>query len=154
MRTLFVLCLALAASGCQLTYKLPTRQGNVLEQKQLDQLKTGMTQDQVRYLLGTPLAASPFRNERWDYLGYYQSPRGESFQRTVSVYFDAARKVERLEGVAPEKGAAALASPDTQTLAAEEKKDKVEDSRAEAAAEQSIQPPAPDAVPEEKLPNP
>ncbi|MEC9363711.1 MAG: outer membrane protein assembly factor BamE, partial [Pseudomonadota bacterium] len=67
MRLVFLLVCACALAGCQIIYKLPTRQGNVIEQKQLDQLQTGMTREQVLFLMGTPLAASPFREDRWDY---------------------------------------------------------------------------------------
>src|ERR1043165_2271566 len=35
-RLLAALCLCLALPACGLVYKLPTRQGNVMEQKQLD----------------------------------------------------------------------------------------------------------------------
>src|SRR5690349_678602 len=53
MRKLLALCLALTLPACGLVYKLPTRQGNVIEQKQIDQLKVGMSRDQVKFLMGT-----------------------------------------------------------------------------------------------------
>ncbi|HZP11986.1 MAG TPA: outer membrane protein assembly factor BamE [Nevskiaceae bacterium] len=124
MRKLVALCLALSLPACGLVYKLPTRQGNVIEQKQLDQLKTGMTRDQVRFLMGTPLAASPFRDDRWDYVGYYKTPRGQVFTRTVSLYFDG-DKLARTEGAAPPSGGDKTA-PDTGSAAKEEKKLKEE----------------------------
>src|SRR3546814_3682597 len=77
MRFLLLMSAALALSACSIIYKLPTRQGNVIEQKQLDQLKLGMTHEQVHYLIGTPIAASAFRPNCWAYVGYYKSPRGE-----------------------------------------------------------------------------
>ena len=150
-----VLALALL-SGCQMIYKLPTRQGNVLEQKQLDQLQTGMTRDQVRFLLGTPLAASPFRSERWDYIGYYKSPRGEEQSRTVSLFFDADR-LSRMEGVQMAAAATdALTNPDAKAVAAQQKKDQLEDSRAESAPPSGIimTPTDPSAPAPDKLPNP
>ena len=121
------LCFALPLCACEIVYKLPTRQGNVLEQKQLDQLKTGMTRDQVKFLLGTPLAASPFRTDRWDYVGYYKSPRGDVHTRTVSLYFDA-DKLARSEGAEPPKNADVTA-PDTGSAIHEEKKLKEEKQR-------------------------
>jgi outer membrane protein assembly factor BamE len=98
MRYLLPALLALALAGCELVHKLPTRQGNVIEQKQLDKLQPGMTQEQVRFLLGTPIADSPFRADRWDYTGYYRNPRGKVFQRTVTLYFDDGALV-RMEGI-------------------------------------------------------
>ena len=131
MRPIFALCLALsvplALCACELVYKLPTRQGNVIEQKQLDQLKTGMSRDQVKFLLGTPLAASPFRQDRWDYVGYYKSPRGDVHTRTVSLYFET-DKLARTEGAEAPTGTDATA-PDTGSAIREEKKLKEEKQR-------------------------
>ncbi len=119
MRILIVFLTA-SLAGCAswfdaLAYKLPTRQGNVIEQKQLDQLKVGMTPDQVRFLLGTPLATSPFRDERWDYVGYYKSPRGQVSSRTVSLFFENG-VVARMDGTTLAAGdrakAQALETPD------------------------------------------
>ena len=121
---LAALCLALSLPACGLVYKLPTRQGNVIEQKQLDQLKTGMTRDQVRFLMGTPLAASPFREDRWDYVGYYKTPRGQVFTRTVSLYFEG-DKLARTEGTEPTASGDKTA-PDAGSAAKEEKKLKEE----------------------------
>lgn len=113
-------------SACEIIYKLPTRQGNVLDQKELDKVTVGMTRDQVRFILGTPIAASTLRDDRWDYFGYYKPPRGKSFSRTVSLYFSGDQLV-RMEG---EKAAASLeAAPDMKTLNAEKKKAATEDER-------------------------
>ena len=121
MRSFFCVFLALALSGCSIIYKLPTRQGNVIEQKQLDQLQVGMTKDQVKFLLGTPIATSPFRNERWDYFGYYKSPRGQVSSRTVSLYFDD-NKLARMEGAKLENGED-VGTPDADDIAKQVKKD-------------------------------
>lgn len=115
MRVLLLTLLLLGLSGCQLIYKLPTRQGNVLEQKDLDKLKPGMTREQVKFVMGTPLAATPFRSDRWDYVGYYKSPRGIVSRRTVTVYFDG-EVASRVEGVESAKGDGALSSPDADAV--------------------------------------
>ncbi|MGQ0696834.1 MAG: outer membrane protein assembly factor BamE [Panacagrimonas sp.] len=125
MRVLLLSLLLVSLCGCQLIYKLPTRQGNVLEQKDLNKLKTGMTRDQVKFVLGTPLAATPFRKDRWDYVGYYKSPRGEIVQRTVTAFFDG-DQLARLEGVEEEKGDKALSSPDVDEVLDAEERDKAE----------------------------
>lgn len=120
-------------SGCSLIYKLPTRQGNVIEQKQLDQLKLGMTRDQVKFLLGTPIAASPYTPDRWDYFGYYKSPRGKVASRTVTLYFQG-DKLSQMQGIQlASNDAKLLDNPDFETLKKEEKKDANDKSRAEGA---------------------
>ena len=135
MRSVVALLLLLPLAGCELVYKLPTRQGNVIEQKELDKVKLGMTRDQVRFILGTPIAASPLRDDRWDYFGYYRPPRGEAKSRTVSLFFSGDQLV-RMEG--EQAVADGGATPDAKALAAEQKKAEAEDERAKAIKEGGI----------------
>ncbi len=48
-------------------YRPDIQQGNFVSKEQVAQLKVGMTPDQVRFLLGTPLLNDAFHAERWDY---------------------------------------------------------------------------------------
>lgn len=129
IHVIIVLACASLLSACQLIYKLPTRQGNVIEQKQLDQLAVGMTREQVVYLMGTPLAASPFREDRWDYVGYYKSPRGDESKRVVTLYFDGAGKLAKMEGIQEAAAEQAIESPDIKTVIREEKRAENEQER-------------------------
>lgn len=117
MRAVFAVLLLLPLAGCELVYKLPTRQGNVIEQRDLDKLALGMTREQVRFLLGTPVASSGLREDRWDYYGYYKPPRGNPFSRTVSLYFEGDRLV-RMEGEKPRNGGD---TPDVEAMKADKK---------------------------------
>lgn len=129
---LIVLSAAALISGCQIVYKLPTRQGNVIEQKQLDQLRLGMNREQVEYLLGSPIATDPFRDDRWNYLGYYKSPRGDVSKRIVTLHFEG-ELLAQMEGVADPNGKdKALENPDVETILQQEKKDKQQTGSREA----------------------
>jgi outer membrane protein assembly factor BamE len=78
---------AMLVTGC--VYRLDVQQGNLLDQTDIEAILPGMTRNQVRYLLGTPVAAAPFRTDRWDYM-YYLKP-GKSrrtTQRWLIVWFD------------------------------------------------------------------
>ena len=97
MRAVFTALIALSLCACGIIYKLPTRQGNVLDQKELDKIELGMNRQQVQFILGTPMAASSMRPDRWDYLAYYKNPRGKAFSRTVSLWFDG-DKLARMDG--------------------------------------------------------
>jgi len=127
MRVLLFALLSLALAGCQIVYKLPTRQGNVIEQKQLDQLQVGMSREQVKFLLGTPIATSAFRTDRWDYTGYYKNPRGKVYNRTVSLFFDG-ETLARMEGI-QQAAAGGAVLPDLEALEEQAKKDKTEAGR-------------------------
>lgn len=141
MRVLVIAALAavlgLSLSACSLVFKLPTRQGNVIEQKQLDQLKLGMTREQVTYLMGTPVAASPFRTDRWDYLGYYKSPRGQLSTRTVTLYFDK-ELLARMEGIAAPSNDAEQKGQSASAIYKQQKQEKNEDERAAEATESGV----------------
>jgi len=134
MRLILMSLLVLGLSGCSIVYKLPTRQGNVIDQKQFDLLKVGQTREQVKFLLGTPIATSPFRTDRWDYFGYYKDPRGKVSSRTISLYFDA-DKLARMEGVQIAGAARPLDSPDVERIQAEQQEKEAIEVQTPPAAE-------------------
>jgi outer membrane protein assembly factor BamE len=49
-------------------YRAELVQGNAVTRERLDLVKVGMLRDQVRAVLGTPLVASVFHANRWDYV--------------------------------------------------------------------------------------
>ena len=75
------------SSGC--VYRAAISQGNLVEQEDLDQVEVGMTRNQVRFLLGTPMIDDPFHAGRWDYVYYLKVGRKDAaFKRWVSIVFD------------------------------------------------------------------
>lgn len=93
-RILLLLPLLVACSSKQeitryLTpYKIDVRQGNLVTQEMVAQLRPGLNRDQVRFILGTPLVADMFHSDRWDYVYRFQPGRGELQQRTLTVFFE------------------------------------------------------------------
>lgn len=69
-------------------YRIDIRQGNYIDQSMVAQLKHGMTPDQVRFVLGSPLIVDPFHVGRWDYVYRFQSGKGDVQQRIISVFFE------------------------------------------------------------------
>ena len=49
-------------------YRADVVQGNFISSEQVGQLRAGMSRNDVRNVLGTPLLASVFHAERWDYV--------------------------------------------------------------------------------------
>jgi outer membrane protein assembly factor BamE len=95
---LAVVCAALMA-GC--VYRINIHQGNFVEQKTLDQLTVGMTRSQVRFLLGTPMVADAFDNNRWDYYYYFKDGKTRHVEeRHFIVYFedDKVSKIDKPMG--------------------------------------------------------
>jgi outer membrane protein assembly factor BamE len=86
---LCVLALLILGTSAACVYRAPLSQGNLLKQEDLDQVKVGMTRNQVRFLLGTPMIDDPFHTNRWDYIYYLTVGRKKAtFKRWVSVYFE------------------------------------------------------------------
>lgn len=68
-------------------YRIDIQQGNFITQKEVAKLEKGMSKEQVRFILGTPLLQSPFHQNRWDYPYTYTKSNGETFQATYTVFF-------------------------------------------------------------------
>jgi len=68
-------------------YRPDVQQGNVITNEMVDQLHAGMTRDQVRFMLGTPLLADAFHRDRWDYLYYLNPRKGSPQRRNLVIYF-------------------------------------------------------------------
>lgn len=78
-------------------YRPDIQQGNFVSQEMLNQLKTGQTRDQVKFILGTPLLTDAFHADRWDYPFYLARGNGELTTSRVTVYFKD-DKLARIDG--------------------------------------------------------
>lgn len=91
-----VITLMLAAgvlTGCSVArlpfaYVPDVRQGTVLSQEAVDQLRTGMSRRQVQFLLGSPPLVDPFHENRWDYVEALKPGNGDFRSRRVTVFFE------------------------------------------------------------------
>lgn len=96
------LCLAalLTLAGCSVpgVYKVDVQQGNVITQDMVDQLRPGMTTQQVRFIMGTPLISDTFNPRRWDYLYSMEPGRQERRQERLSLVFDEEGRLSGLQG--------------------------------------------------------
>ena len=59
-------------AGCSYLepYKAPLTQGNVMTNESIDLLQEGLTQPQVRELLGPPMGENAFNPKHWEYIYY------------------------------------------------------------------------------------
>ncbi|MDR2614122.1 MAG: outer membrane protein assembly factor BamE [Candidatus Accumulibacter sp.] len=103
---------ALTAGACSWVprpiseYKIDIQQGNVLTQDMVAPLRPGLSRDQVRFLLGTPVLMDMFHANRWDYVYRLQKGNtGEVEMRKFSVFFDEDDKLIRVAGDVSDKQA-------------------------------------------------
>lgn len=90
--------LAVALAACKEVvipgvYRIDVQQGNVINQEQLAALEPGMEKRKVRFILGTPLVADAFNQDRWDYYYSLEKRGDERVQRVISVFFADERLV-------------------------------------------------------------
>lgn len=89
---LTTLILALSVTACssvnKIVYRIDVPQGNYLQAETVAQVKTGMTAQQVQYLLGTPVLIDPYSNQTWYYVFLQQKAYETPDQHTLVVNFD------------------------------------------------------------------
>lgn len=113
---------AMALGGCNAlrVYTIDLPQGNCVTQEMAAKLKPGMTQSQVRYLLGSPMVTDTLNANRWDYLyafraGTYAKAAGikDITQQHLTLIFENG-KLSTITGLEtlPEKSPTTILSKD------------------------------------------
>ena len=73
-------------------------QGNFISSEQYAKLQLGQSREQVRQILGTPLLASYFHTNRWDYVfEFKRAGQKMAKERRVTIFFDG-DKVVKFDG--------------------------------------------------------
>jgi len=126
-------------------YRIEIQQGNFVSQEMVSQLKPGMSKDQVRFVLGTPLLTDAFHADRWDYVYRRQRVNSNVLEhRKIAVFFEDG-KLKRVEGdVEPAAAAEPSKAPEAKSAAAAASSDApkpVADSDKPAAAAPADPPP-------------
>ena len=109
---LAVVLAAVLASGCGFVpripgvtpYRIDIQQGNYVSQEMIAQLKPGMTKEQVRFVLGTPMVTDIFHSDRWDYVYWREAPNGARETRKVTVLFEQGQLARVNGDVVPSGG--------------------------------------------------
>ncbi len=98
-RLLLLPMLLLLLTGCgNMLYRQDIQQGNLVEQKDINALKPGMTKRQVNLIMGAPALGTPFHENRWSYVrSDFWGQSGEREVKRVTLHFDNGVLV-RIEG--------------------------------------------------------
>ncbi|THU00301.1 outer membrane protein assembly factor BamE [Lampropedia puyangensis] len=78
-------------------YQIEVVQGNFVSNEQVQALKPGMSHEQVRDILGSPLVTSVFHADRWDYV-FTIKRKGLTFEEKKLTVFFSGFVMERVEG--------------------------------------------------------
>lgn len=68
-------------------YRVEIVQGNAITAEQAQAVRPGMTRQQVRAVLGSPMLADPFHAERWDYIFTIRREGTPPQRRNVVAWF-------------------------------------------------------------------
>jgi len=87
----------LSLCACITPYHVEVVQGNFVSKEQVQSLRPGMTRNQIREILGTPLITSPFHSDRWEYAFTIRRAGTQPQQRRLTVFFKV-DQFDRVEG--------------------------------------------------------
>ncbi|MCX7140672.1 MAG: outer membrane protein assembly factor BamE [Proteobacteria bacterium] len=128
-------------------YRMEIQQGNFVSQEMVSQLKIGMSKDQVRFVLGTPLITDSFHADRWDYIFRRQKSGSKQLEHhRLAVFFEDGKLVRTDSDVIPaaDVDAAGVKLPEAKPDAPAAKPDTA------AAKPEPQKKPVPAAAPETK----
>lgn len=89
-----------------IVYRPDIQQGNIVTQEAVNKLEPGMSKRQVRFVLGTPMLADAFHQDRWDYIYTLTEGWGEREQKNLTVYFEQDSLIKIEGDLRPEPGSA------------------------------------------------
>ncbi|AMG30065.1 outer membrane protein assembly factor BamE [Grimontia hollisae] len=82
----------ISLSGCswanKLVYRIDINQGNYIDQNAVEELKFGMTKEQVKFLLGSPMLVESGYPKTWYFVQYVKPGHEESEQKELILSFD------------------------------------------------------------------
>lgn len=92
-------------------YRMEIQQGNFVTQEMLSQLRPGMTRDQVKFVMGSPLITDMFHASRWDYIFNRQLEFSKGIEKRNLTIFFVDGKLQRIDGdVVPAVSTPAMAA--------------------------------------------
>ena len=104
IKTFFFLTVVLIITGCSLPklFQVVINQGNLIDNEMLGKLEVGMTESQVKYIMGTPLIIDTFYPRRWDYYTSIAQGDNKFAETKVTLYFEESLLV-KWEGDLPDE---------------------------------------------------
>ena len=97
------LIILLLIFSCSLprVYEVVISQGNLIDEDMMEKLEVGMTESQVKYVLGSPLIADTFTPNRWDYYTSVTQGNKKFTEKKITLYFEDKKLVSwKAEGPA------------------------------------------------------
>jgi len=89
LKVISLLLSVLLLSSCSIPriFQVVISQGNLVDQEMLDKLEIGMTESQVKFVMGTPLISDTFYPNRWDYFTSVTQGENSYTNQKITLYF-------------------------------------------------------------------
>ena len=89
-KLIFITLLSLLSACSSWVYRIDIPQGNFLDKKSVDKLQLGMTKEQVKFVIGSPVVEDSFENNTWHYVYQFKSGRSEDLnqQKRFIIIFE------------------------------------------------------------------
>lgn len=94
-----LLTLALSSCGLFSIQRLEVEQGNIITHEKVSQLHRGMSVDEVKEVMGTPLMTTFFTPDRLEYIYTLQKSNQQRQQKRVICIFQQGRLQEVVERI-------------------------------------------------------
>lgn len=87
-KLLTILLLALLLSSCAFVHKIDIEQGNVFTNEMVSKLHRGMSEAQVKEIMGTPILLNTFSDNRVEYIYTFRTGHKKMVKKDVTLIFD------------------------------------------------------------------
>jgi outer membrane protein assembly factor BamE len=89
----FFFAMILTLSAC--VHKMDIEQGNIITQDMVNQLHTGMNEEQTKEIMGSPMLINTFNDNRIDYIYTFKAGHGKQTEKQMTLTF----KNHRLQAI-------------------------------------------------------
>jgi outer membrane protein assembly factor BamE len=84
-----LILISASLSACSLfhPYQPDIQQGNLYTSAKVEQIKPGMTKEEVVRILGNPILVNLFNGNHWAYVYTFQNRGNEIYKKRLDIYF-------------------------------------------------------------------
>lgn len=86
-KLILILVSSLILSSCAIVHKMDIEQGNIITPEMTGKLHSGMSEAQVKDLMGTPVLLNTFDDSRVDYIYTYKKGNNPMTEQRVTLTF-------------------------------------------------------------------
>ena len=99
LKSAFISLFILVFNGCSLNffdnfYKVSVPQGSIVTEKMVEKLEIGLTEAQVKYIMGSPTLNDGLNPDIWVYIGTLRVGSSYEFDNHFALYFEEGKLIK------------------------------------------------------------